>query len=81
MLDIAGVEDLDADGTTELRAAARRLKAHGRRLVLAGVTAPRYRALLAADVVTEEDAANVCSDLELAAAHAMTLLEEPVAAP
>lgn len=77
VLDIAGVEDLDADGTSELRAAARRLKAHGRKLVLAGVTAPRYRALLDADVVTEEDAANVCSDLELAAAHAMTLLEEP----
>jgi uncharacterized membrane protein YoaK (UPF0700 family) len=80
VLDIAGIEDLDEDGTTELRVAARRLKAHGRQVVFAGVTAPRYRALLAAGVVDDADAANLCSDLELAAAHAMTLLEEGAAA-
>jgi len=76
VLDLASVAVLDADGRAELRQLTTRLRAQGRRLVLAGVTAARYRALVAANVLSPSDAANVCPDLELAAAHAMTLLEE-----
>ena len=75
VLDVAGVASLDGDARTELRQMAQRFQAQGRALVLAGVTPPRYRALVDAGVLSTVDAANVCPDLELAAAHAMTLLE------
>jgi uncharacterized membrane protein YoaK (UPF0700 family)/anti-anti-sigma regulatory factor len=80
VLDVAGIESLDADAATELRALAERLAAQGRALVLAGVTPARYRALAAGGVLDAVDPADVCPDLELAAAHAMTLLERVVAA-
>ena len=46
VLDVAGVETLDADGMTELQVLARRLVSQGRSLVLAGVTPKRYAKLL-----------------------------------
>lgn len=75
VLDVAGIETLDADGLTELQMLARRLVARGRALVLAGVTPRRYAKLRDAGVLETVDATNVCSDLELAAAHAIHLLD------
>lgn len=75
VLDVAGVETLDTDGMTELQVLARRLVSRGRSLVLAGVTPKRYAKLLEAGVLETVDVTNVCSDLELAAAHAIHLLD------
>ncbi len=79
VLDVAGVETLDADGFVELQALARRLVGRGRALVLAGVTRERYARLRDHGVLEAVDATNVCSDLELAAAHAIHLLDEQTA--
>lgn len=79
VLDVAGVETLDPDGLAELQALARRLVSKGRALVLAGVTRERYAKLSDSGVLETVDATNVCSDLELAAAHAIHLLDEQTA--
>lgn len=79
VLDVAGVETLDADGLVELQALARRLVDQGRALVLAGVTRERYARLSDSGVLATVDATNVCSDLELAAAHAIHLLDQQAA--
>lgn len=75
VLDLSAVESLDADALDELRPLARQLERRGRRLVLAGVTPARYRELVAAHVLSGDDPSAACPDLELAAAHAMSLLE------
>jgi len=64
---------------TELQVLARRLVSKGRSLVLAGVTPKRYAKLLEAGVLETVDVTNVCSDLELAAAHAIHLLDAQTA--
>jgi len=75
VLDVAGVETLDRDDMIELQALARRLVATERALVLAGVTRDRFARLRDAGVLETVDPLNVCSDIELAAAHAITLLD------
>lgn len=75
VLDIVGVESLDANALLDLVHLARALQSQGRALVLAGVTPSRYAKLERAGVLEAVSVDNVCSDLELAAAHAMTLLE------
>lgn len=75
VLDLGRVESLDANALASIRMAAARLLADGRTLVLAGVTPQRYAKLRDAGVLDAIDAANVCPDLDLAAAHALSLLE------
>lgn len=81
VLDLSGAQALDANGALEIGQLARCLRAQGRDLVLAGVTPQRYASLRASGVLGEVTEANVCSDLDLAAAHGMTLLERTPPAP
>ncbi len=76
VLDVVGVESFDDNALLDLGQLARGLEAQGRALVLAGVTARRYAKLLRTGVLDLVRPENVCSDLMLAAAHAMTLLSE-----
>lgn len=80
VLDLGAVEAIGDDAVDALAPLARVLSASGRRLVLAGVSPAKYRALVAAGVLTGDDPSAACPDLELAAAHAMSLLEEAPAA-
>jgi uncharacterized membrane protein YoaK (UPF0700 family) len=75
VLDLGDVETLDPNSVIGLRLAAQRLLAKGRALVLAGVTPARYAKLRDAGVFEDVEPRNVCPDLDLAAAHAMSLLE------
>jgi len=75
VLDVSEVEFLDANALVELRLTAERLAWTGRVLVLAGVTPQRFSKLRDAGVLETVTAANVYPDLDLAAAHAMTVLE------
>jgi uncharacterized membrane protein YoaK (UPF0700 family) len=75
VLDVSEVEFLDANALIELRAIALRLATQDRALVLAGVTPQRFIKLRDAGVLQTVTAANVYSDLDLAAAHAMSLLD------
>lgn len=75
VLDLGSVETLDANALMGLRQAAQRLVADGRTLVLAGVTAQRFAKFRNAGVFEDVDPKDVCPDLDLAAAHAMSLLE------
>lgn len=74
VLDLTGVHELDEDGAGELRRLADRLRAQGRRLVLAGVSREGYGALTRSGTLRPEVDAHLCPDLELGAAHALTLL-------
>ncbi len=80
VLDVVGVETLDRDAMIELEVLARRLVANGRALVLAGVTRERFARLRDAGVLATVLPANVCSDVELAAAHAISLLDAQASA-
>jgi uncharacterized membrane protein YoaK (UPF0700 family)/anti-anti-sigma regulatory factor len=75
VLDVSEIEFLDANALIELRLMAQRLDAQGRALVVAGVTPQRFIKLRDAGVLETVTAANVYSDLDLAAAHAMSLLD------
>lgn len=78
LLDVGGIEALDANATLEFKAFAQKLRARHTSLVLAGVTPDRYRALEHAgvlDVTTRLDV-HVCGDLDLAAARAISLLDD-----
>ena len=75
VLDVSEVELLDSNALIELKMMAQRLDSQGRALVLAGVTAQRFATLRDAGVLETVTAQNVYSDLDLAAAHAMSLLE------
>jgi len=73
LLDLSDVEFLDENTTLEIGALAQRLRSRHTSLVLAGVTPKRYRKLQNASVLAHLDA---YGNLDLAAARAMTILDE-----
>ncbi len=75
ILDLDHATDLDDNAVLELRSLLERLRAQGRELVIAGVDAARFRAILRAGASDVLDPTNVCPDLELAIARGFTLLE------
>ena len=75
VLDVSEIEFLDGNALIELKVMAQRLDSQDRALVLAGVTPQRLVKLRDAGVLETVTAANVYSDLDLAAAHAMSLLD------
>jgi uncharacterized membrane protein YoaK (UPF0700 family)/anti-anti-sigma regulatory factor len=78
LLDVSEIEAFDSNAALEVRAFAQRLEARHMSLVLAGVTPKRYRKFQQAgvlDVATRFDV-HVCGDIDLAAARAITLLED-----
>jgi anti-anti-sigma regulatory factor len=73
VLDLDKVTRMDEDSALELRAALRRSKAEGRRLILAGISPAEFRELSKAGPESL-DPLSACTDLELAIARGMGLL-------
>ncbi len=76
VLDIDPGHDLDADEATAIRVLARRLAHQRKALIVAGVTPERFRLLQASGALDEIDPHNLCSDLELAGARAISLAHD-----
>lgn len=75
ILDLDEATQIDANASLELRALMQRFRATGRDLVIAGVSGDRFREFKAAGAGDVLDASNVCSDLDLAIARGLALLE------
>lgn len=75
ILDLGQAASLDDNAVLELRSLMQRLRGQGRELVIAGVDAPRFRAIMHAGAGDVLDPTNVCPDLELAVARGFTLLD------
>jgi uncharacterized membrane protein YoaK (UPF0700 family) len=73
LIDLTDVEFLDENTTHEIGVLAQRLQSRHTSLVLAGVTPKRYKKLKNASVLRHLDA---YGNLDLAAARAMTILDE-----
>ena len=69
ILALSPLTRLDSNALLDLEAAVRQLHGDGRKLVLAGVTQPQYRAVADAAVGQLIDADNLCPDLEFAIAR------------
>lgn len=65
---------LEGNALLNLAAAARKLQASGRQLILAGVTPPQYRSIEASDAGPIIHLENICPDLEFAIARGIELL-------
>lgn len=76
VLDLDGTDGLNSNALMELRVLAQRFAETGRALVLAGISAKCYASLREGGVLAAIPAANVCSDLELAAARAVAIKDE-----
>ncbi|MDI1290228.1 MAG: hypothetical protein PSX37_09820, partial [bacterium] len=76
VLDLDGTDGLNSNALIELRVLAQRFAETGRALVLAGISAKCYASLRESGVLAAIPSANVCSDLELAAARAIAIKEE-----
>lgn len=79
VLDLADLNEFDADAAWELRALFNQAKSRGRHLLFAGMTGAQYNALRAGGAADVLDPNNVCPDLELAIARAIMILEHPPA--
>lgn len=75
ILDLDEATQIDANASLELRAVMQRFVATGRKLVISGVSGDRFREFKAAGAGDVLDASNVCSDLDLAIARGLALLE------
>ena len=76
VLDLAGVERLDANAALELRALLARFASQGRRLVISGISNDQFTRLRHWGAGEYLVPANTCPDLELAIARAFNLLAE-----
>ncbi len=76
VLDLAGVEHLDANAALELRALLARFKLQRRRLIVSGITEDQYRRLRHMGAGEHLVPANTCPDLDLAVARALNLLAD-----
>jgi len=76
VLDLAGVERLDANAALELRALLARFAAQGRRLVISGISNDQFTQLRHWGAGEYLVPANTCPDLELAIARAFNILAE-----
>jgi len=76
ILDLGDVVQLDSNTALELRALMLRARSLGRHLLIAGMNGEQYHAMREAGAGDILDPTNVCSDLELAIARGMLLLEE-----
>ncbi|MFO0874520.1 MAG: DUF1275 family protein [Phycisphaerales bacterium] len=75
ILDLGAATALDDNAALELRALMRQSASNGRRLLISGISGEQYRALRNAGAGDALDPTNVCSDLELAIARGLMLLE------
>lgn len=73
VLDIDPAHELDASEAIAVRMLAHRLGTRGKSLVVAGVTPERFGLLRSCGALNEIDPHNLCSDLELAGARAISL--------
>lgn len=76
VLDIDDTHELTADEAMAIRVLANRLDRHDKSLIVAGVTGDRYQLLRSCGALDVIDPHNLCSDLELAGARAISLMHE-----
>jgi uncharacterized membrane protein YoaK (UPF0700 family) len=76
VLDLADITRLDGNAAVELRAALHHLARTGRRLIIAGLSGEQFEQLRRTGVGELLDPMNVCPDLELAVARALSILME-----
>lgn len=76
VLDIDDNHDLNANEAMAIRALASRLESNGKCLIVSGVTNDRYEMLRASGALDVIDPLNLCGDLELAGARAISLMHE-----
>ncbi len=76
VLDMAGVEQLDANAALELRALLSRFKSQRRRLIISGISNEQFRRLRHMGAGEYLVPANTCPDLDLAIARGINLLAE-----
>lgn len=76
ILDLAGVEQLDANAALELRALLARFGAQRRRLLIAGISPEKVQSLRRSGAGEFLAPSNTCPDLDLAIAIGLNLLAE-----
>lgn len=76
VLDIEDSHELTRDEAMAIRILAHRLDSHGKCLIVAGVSGERYELLRSCGALDVVDPLNLCSDLELAGARAVSLMHE-----
>lgn len=76
VLDLHDAAQVDDNAALELRAMIQRFQREGRFLVVSGVSSEHYKQLAEAGAGDALDARAVCSDLELAIARGLNLLEQ-----
>ncbi|MFM9957667.1 MAG: DUF1275 family protein [Phycisphaerales bacterium] len=76
VLDVAAVEQLDANSALELRALLVRFKTQRRRLIISGITHEQYRRLRHMGAGEHLRPSNTCPDLDLAIARGLNLLAD-----
>lgn len=81
VLDLGDITRLDSDSAFELRAALLHLSGTGRRLLIAGLSGEQFEQLRRTGVGELLDPMNVCPDLELAIARALSLLTDDPSEP
>jgi uncharacterized membrane protein YoaK (UPF0700 family) len=75
ILELDPATQFDDNTALELRSVMQRFESTGRRLVIAGVDAAKFQAMLHAGTGDVLDPTNVCTDLELAIAKGLTMLD------
>ena len=75
VLDMSEASAIDDNAALELRAVVRQASVQGRSVVVAGLDAGHYAALLAAGAGDTLDASNICADLDLAIARGVMLAD------
>lgn len=76
VLDIDDAHELNANEAMSIRVLAHRLEAGGKSLIVAGVSPARYELLRSCGALDVVDPHNLCSDLELAGARALSLMHD-----
>jgi hypothetical protein len=79
ILDLGEVTEITANVAMELRALLSRFATQGRRLVIAGLNNEQFHQMRSAGAGDLLESADVCSDLELAVARGLNLLDQPTA--
>jgi uncharacterized membrane protein YoaK (UPF0700 family) len=74
ILAISPLTRFDPNAVLDLEAAVRNLHAHGRTLIISGITTAQFKALDALGVARMMEISNLCPDLEFAVARALALL-------
>lgn len=76
VLDIEDSHELNSNEAMAIRVLAHRLDNQGKMLIVAGVSAERYELLRSCGALDVVDPHNLCSDLELAGARALSLMHD-----